>query len=118
MSKKQQPCKTYKDCTLHATSQEITKSAQIGTIVESGNNEFTFEATDSVFSRTAERHWFTKDVSKNYKRRVSKNITTNEFKVTYNIDRDMLDRLDGRLAHQMANDLTEVLEKIILINKK
>lgn len=114
--KTKKPCKTYTDCTLHSTNQEIEAAPLLGRISATGENEFTFEGDDKIFSRTAERKWYTKDVNKTYKRRVSKNIETREFKVTYTIDRDILERLDGRLAHNMANDLTEVLEKIILIN--
>lgn len=112
------PFKTYEGVTLHATNSEITKTAQLGRISETADKEFTFEGEDNVFSRDTERRWYTKSVNKPYNRRLTKNVKTGEYKVTYNIDQSMLERLNNRLAHDMANDLSETLEKIIFYNDK
>lgn len=106
------PYKTYEGVTLHAINSEITKTAQLGRISQTGDKEFTFEGEDNVFSRDTRRRWYTKSISKVYNRRLTKNVETGEYKVTYCIDKGLLERLNGRLAHDMANDLSYVLEKI------
>ena len=117
MTTKKKPYKTYEGVTLNATNSEITKTPQLGRMRQTGEKEFTFEGEENVFSREAQRRWYTKSISKPLSRRLTKNIETGEYKVTYCLDKEILERLNGRLIHDMANDLEEILEKIIFINK-
>ena len=117
MTTKKKPYKKYEGVTLNATNSEITKTPQLGRMRQTGENEFTFEGEDNVFSREAQRRRYTKSICKAYNRRLTKNVETGEYKVTYCIDQALLERLNGRLIHDMANDLEEILEKIIFINK-
>ena len=117
MATKKKPYKKYEGVTLQAMQAEITKSPQMGRISQTGEKEFTFEGEENVFSRDSKRRWYTKSISKSLSRRLTKNIETGEYKVTYSLDKEILERLNGRLIHDMANDLEEILEKIIFINK-
>ena len=111
------PYATYEGVTLQAMQAEITKTPQLGRMRQTGEKEFTFEGEENVFSRDTKRRWYTKSISKPLSRRLTKNIETGEYKVTYSLDKEILERLNGRLIHDMANDLEEILEKIIFINK-